>query len=54
MRHLIDFFAVFFLKPKVIELLRMSCGKNMFWGPTKTLMQTSMAPVCGPAVGTSG
>ena len=28
-RHPIDFFAVFLLKPKVIELLRMSCGKNV-------------------------
>ena len=38
-RNPIDFFAVFLLKPKVIELLCMSCGKNMFWGLVKTLTQ---------------
>ena len=42
MRHPVDFFAVFLLKPKVIELLRMNCGKNMFWEPAKTLTRTDV------------
>ena len=46
-RHPTDFFAVFLLKPKAIELLRISCGKNMFCGPAKTLTQTGTGPRTG-------
>ena len=45
--HPIDFFAVFFAEAKVIELLRMSCGKNMFLGPAKTITKTGTGPRIG-------
>ena len=46
-RQPIDFFAVFLLNPKLIELFRMSCGNNMFLGPTITLTRTGTGPRTG-------